>query len=246
MIEIIPAIDIIGGRCVRLTGGDFAKKTIYGNDPADIAKAFEDAGVRRLHLVDLDGARTGSIQNLTVLERIAAATSLEIDFGGGIKHRSDVRNVLDAGAAMAGIGSAAVKQRDDFLSWVGEFGGDAFLLGADVRDGNIAVDGWQTDTELNVVRFLQEMRDAGIERAFVTDISRDGRLRGSAVGLYEEILGALPGFGLIASGGLRGEKDVVRLADAGLCGVIIGKAIYEGLVDAGKLVKLARSLEDLD
>lgn len=238
-MEIIPAIDIIEGRCVRLTQGDFARKTVYGNDPVDIAQAFEAAGIRRLHLVDLDGAKTGKISNLGVLERIARATQLVIDFGGGIKSARDVRAVLEAGASLAVVGSAAVKQREEFLSWLGEFGAGRFLLGADVRNGMIAVDGWQTDTDIGIVQFLEAMRKEGIERAFVTDISRDGLLEGASIDLYSSILRALPGFELIASGGVSSKADVVRLSDAGLSGVIIGKAIYEGLVDPAELVKLS-------
>lgn len=238
-MEIIPAIDIIEGRCVRLAQGDFARKTVYGNDPVDIAKAFEAAGVSRLHLVDLDGARTGRIANLRVLERIARATGLTIDFGGGIKSAADVRSVIEAGAEMAVVGSAAVKQRDDFLSWLGEFGAARFFLGADVRNGMIAVDGWQTDTDVGIVQFLEEMREKGIERAFVTDISKDGLLEGASVDLYSTILRELPGFELIASGGVSSKEDVVSLSNAGVSGVIIGKAIYEGLVDPAELVAMS-------
>ncbi|HUF03194.1 MAG TPA: 1-(5-phosphoribosyl)-5-[(5-phosphoribosylamino)methylideneamino]imidazole-4-carboxamide isomerase [Aridibacter sp.] len=243
MIEIIPAIDIIEGRCVRLTQGDFERKTVYGNDPVDIALAFEAAGIRRLHMVDLEGAKTGSISNLRVLERIAEATGLVIDFGGGIKDLADVRTVLDAGASMAAIGSAAVKQRGEFLAWVTGLGGDKILLGADARDGRIAIDGWQTETDLGIVPFLKEMRDAGIERAFVTDISKDGLMRGPSVGLYRDILEALPGFELIASGGISRKEDLLALHETGLSGAIIGKAIYEGLVDPVELVALSSSLE---
>lgn len=242
MIEIIPAIDIIEGRCVRLVQGDFARQTVYGNDPVDIALAFESAGVRRLHLVDLDGARTGSISNLRVLERIADATALVIDFGGGITSESDVRSVLDAGAAMAVVGSAAVRKRDEFLAWVSDIGGERLLLGADVRDGKIAIDAWQTDTDLRIVPFLTEMREAGIGRAFVTDISKDGLMKGPSVALYREILDALPDFELIASGGISGNEDIRVLHEAGVSGAIIGKAIYEGLVDPAELVRLSGSL----
>ncbi len=243
MIEIIPAVDLIDGRCVRLTQGDFSRKTIYASDPVDIACAFEDAGIRRLHIVDLDGAKTGKISNLRVLERIAGATGLKIDFGGGIKSADDIRDVLEAGAEMAVVGSAAVHQRDRFLAWLEEFGGGKFLLGADVRDGKIAIDGWQTETELRVIPFLQEMKSAGVVRAFVTDITKDGLLEGSSTSLYEEILREMPDFELIASGGVSKAEDVVELANAGVAGVIIGKALYEGLVDAGELVELAGSLK---
>jgi phosphoribosylformimino-5-aminoimidazole carboxamide ribotide isomerase len=242
MIDIIPAIDIIDGRCVRLTQGDFSRKKVYASDPLDIAVAFEAAGVRRLHIVDLDGAKAGRITNIRVLERIAGSTDLTIDFGGGIKSSDDVKSVFDAGASMAVVGSAAVKQRDEFFSWLSDLGGDSFLLGADVRDRKIAVDGWQTDTDLHLIPFLKEMRSAGVKRAFVTDISKDGLLEGSASALYKEILGEMPGFELIASGGVSRAEDVIELAKTGVSGVIIGKAIYEGLVDAGELVELARSL----
>ena len=238
MIEIIPAIDLMDGRCVRLSQGDFARKKVYGNDPVDIAKAFEAAGIRRLHIVDLDGARTGSITNLKVLERIGAETSLTSDFGGGVKTEDDVRAVLDAGASMVSIGSAAVKHRERFLGWTETFGRSKFLLGADVRDGKIAIDGWQTETEFGIVEYLRELSSEGITRAFVTDISKDGLLEGASVRLYRKILEELPGFELIASGGVSRIEDVVELAEAGVSGVIIGKAIYEGLVDPGKLVAL--------
>ncbi len=237
-MEIIPAIDIIGGRCVRLAQGDFARRTVYGNDPVDIAKAFEAAGVKRLHVVDLDGAKTGRIVHLRVLERIAQATGLIIDFGGGIKSVEDVRAVFNAGAEMAVVGSAAVKQRGDFLSWIREFGPARFLLGADVRDGMISIDGWQTDTNVGIVGFLEEMREEGIERAFVTDISKDGLLEGASVELYSSILQALPGFELFASGGVSSKEDVIALSKAGVSGVIIGKAFYEGLVDPAELVSM--------
>lgn len=243
MIEIIPAIDIIEGRCVRLTQGDFERRTVYGSDPVDIALAFETAGVRRLHLVDLDGARTGALTNLRVLERISAATGLVIDFGGGIKSAADVRTVLDAGASMAVVGSAAVKQTDEFLSWVSDLGGDKFFLGADVRLGKVAVDGWQTETDLEIVPFLRQMSDAGISRAFVTEISKDGLLGGPALTLYRRIIEELPEFELTASGGISSRDDIGALAEAGLAGAIIGKALYEGLVDAGDLVRFAETLE---
>lgn len=241
MIDIIPAIDIIDGRCVRLTQGDFDRKTVYAKDSLDIAVGFEDAGIRRLHIVDLDGARTGEISNLRVLERIANSTGLIIDFGGGIKSRSDVKSVISAGASMAVVGSAAVTRREEFLEWVGEFGAERFLLGADVRDGMISVDGWRTDTSLGVVPFLKELRKSGIGRAFVTDISSDGLLEGPALPLYEKILGELPGFGLIASGGVGTVEDVLALAACGANGVIIGKAIYEGRIDVGELVEVSQS-----
>ncbi|REJ77297.1 MAG: 1-(5-phosphoribosyl)-5-[(5-phosphoribosylamino)methylideneamino]imidazole-4-carboxamide isomerase [Acidobacteria bacterium] len=242
MIEIIPAIDIIEGRCVRLVQGDFQKKTVYGSDPLDIALAFEAAGISRLHIVDLDGARTGSIANLRVLERIAGGTSLEIDFGGGVSSIADARSVLGAGASIVTVGSAAVKRKDEFLEWIDELGGPSFLLGADVRNGRLAIDGWQTDTEIEIVDYLRGMQTRGVNRAFVTDIARDGLLGGPSVSLYSEILEALPDFELVASGGISSSEDVRVLYESGVSGVIIGKAFYEGLMDAGELVRFSYSL----
>ncbi|MDM7920973.1 MAG: 1-(5-phosphoribosyl)-5-[(5-phosphoribosylamino)methylideneamino]imidazole-4-carboxamide isomerase [Pyrinomonadaceae bacterium] len=230
MIEIIPAIDIIGGKCVRLSEGDFARKTVYDDDPASVARRFADAGIRRLHVVDLDGAKTGSPKNLTVLERIAAINELTVDFGGGIKNDRDIAAAFDAGAAIVSVGSVAVKDPATLERWIGKYGGERIFLGADARDGMIAVNGWQTATEYVVVPFLQRWVDAGIKSAFVTDISKDGMLAGPAVELYKDVVAAMPQLALVASGGVSSMDDIRELDRIGCAGVIIGKAIYEGRV----------------
>ena len=230
MIEIIPAIDIIGGQCVRLAQGDFARKKIYHNDPLEAAREFENAGLKRLHIVDLDGAKTGRIQNLRVLEKIAAETNLVMDFGGGIKTEADVGAVFAAGAQMASVGSVAVKETEKFFGWLDKFGGDKFLLGADVKDEKIAINGWQTATDLEILSFLESCVERGVKRVFVTDISKDGLLQGAAIKLYEKILARLPHLHLIASGGVSSAKDIAELDAIGCSGVIVGKAFYEGRI----------------
>ncbi|MGI8555650.1 MAG: 1-(5-phosphoribosyl)-5-[(5-phosphoribosylamino)methylideneamino]imidazole-4-carboxamide isomerase [Pyrinomonadaceae bacterium] len=227
MIEIIPAIDLIDGRCVRLRQGDFAQKKIYGGKPLEIAKEFEAAGLKRLHIVDLDGAKTGKVTNLKILETIAADTNLTIDFGGGIKTDEDIQRVFDAGAAMASIGSAAVKMPDKFFRWLEKFGGEKILLGADVKNENLAIDGWQTETEIKILPFLQNYFAKGVSQVFVTDISKDGLLQGSANELYAKVLSEIPELKLIASGGVSKIEDILELEKIGCAGVIVGKAIYE-------------------
>ncbi|HMS09957.1 MAG TPA: 1-(5-phosphoribosyl)-5-[(5-phosphoribosylamino)methylideneamino] imidazole-4-carboxamide isomerase [Pyrinomonadaceae bacterium] len=239
MIEVIPAIDIIGGRCVRLTEGDFRSIKIYDASPLDMAKRFEDAGLRRLHIVDLDGAKVGHPANLTVLELIASSTGLTVDFGGGIKTDDDIAAVFDAGAAMASIGSVAARSPEVLERWLATYGGERILLGADARDGRVAIDGWQTETELEVVRFLRGWCDKGVTQAFVTDISKDGGLAGPGLVLYEKILAELPELNLIASGGVAELEDIERLDAAGCSGVIVGKAIYEGRIELEELSKYA-------
>ena len=230
MIEIIPAIDLIDGKCVRLTRGDFSRKTTYSDDPLATAKTFESAGLKRLHMVDLDGARTGKPRNLGVLEKVAAETALKIDFGGGVRSEADLRGVFDAGAAIANIGSVAVQAPDLFRSWITKFGGDRILLGADIRDGMIAVNGWQTKTRNPIVDQLERFVRDGVSNVFVTDIDRDGSLSGPATELYKKILAAVPGVNLIASGGVSTRGDIVELDRIGCHGVIVGKAIYEGRI----------------
>lgn len=240
MIEIIPAIDIIDGKCVRLSEGDFARKTVYSDDPTDVAKRFADAGLRRLHVVDLDGARTGSPKNLAVLERIAGIEGVTVDFGGGIKTDADLTAVFTAGAAIASIGSVAVRDPDSLLRWIEHYGGDRIFLGADVRDSLIAVNGWQTATDLAVVPFLTGWLGRGIKHVFVTDISKDGMLAGPAAELYRRILAELPDIELVASGGVSSMDDIRELDAIGCSGVIVGKAIYEGRVKIGELSEYAR------
>lgn len=231
MISIIPAIDLIDGKCVRLSQGDYSKKTVYREDPLEAAKEFEGAGIRRLHLVDLDGAKAGRIVNSKVLERIAGGTSLEIDFGGGIKTDSDIQSVYDAGATMATIGSLAVKDPALFQTWVHRFGSEKILLGADVKDGKIAIGGWLEQTSIFVQDFVNEKTKLGITNIFCTDISKDGMLKGPATELYRSLLknNSLP-FQLIASGGISSIEDIREVEAAGCAGVIIGKAIYEGRI----------------
>lgn len=229
-MQIIPAIDIIEGKCVRLTQGDYAQKKIYNEHPLEVAKMFEDAGITRLHLVDLDGAKKGEVQNWKVLESIAANTKLVIDFGGGIKRETDLKIVLNAGAAMATIGSLAVKNPDLFLGWVSTYGSDRFFLGADVRDEKIAVGGWLETTDVTIVDFLKNYLQKGINHVFCTDISKDGKLEGPSIELYQNLIHQLPELNLVASGGVSALTDLVALKTIGCTGVIIGKAIYEGRI----------------
>ncbi|GAO43484.1 1-(5-phosphoribosyl)-5-[(5-phosphoribosylamino)methylideneamino]imidazole-4-carboxamide isomerase [Flavihumibacter petaseus] len=229
-MEIIPAIDLIDGKCVRLTQGDYNQKTIYNEDPLEVALEFEAAGLRRLHLVDLDGARLGKVTNWKVLERIASRTGLVIDFGGGVKTAEDLRIVLESGAALVTIGSLAVKAPDTFAAWMSTYGADKFLLGADVKNEKIAVAGWLETTDVWIYDFLREYFQKGIRQVFCTDVSKDGKLEGPALDLYRNILKELPELDLIASGGVSNMADVEALAEIGCAGVIIGKAIYENRI----------------
>ena len=240
MIEIIPAIDLIDGKCVRLTHGDFSRKTVYHEDPLEAAKWLESIGLRRLHMVDLDGARTGEPVNLAALERVAAGTRLTIDFGGGIKCESDLENVFAAGAAIANVGSIAVKEPDRFIAWLDRFGGERILLGADCKNEKVAVNGWQTETEVSILDLLEHMNSRGVKKAFVTDIGRDGALVGPSTQLYERIVEQLPDLELMASGGVSSISDVIELERIGCTGVIVGKAIYEGRITEEELARYAR------
>ncbi len=237
MIEIIPAIDLIDGKCVRLTQGDFTRGKVYHENPLNAAKEFENAGLKRLHIVDLDGAKRGKVANLKVLETIAANTNLTIDFGGGIKTGEDIKSVFDAGAAMASIGSIAVKSPETFFAWLAQFGSEKILLGADVKGKNLAINGWQTETEIEILPFLREYFAKGVTQTFVTDISKDGLLQGSSNELYAEILREIPELKLIASGGVSRIEDISELEKIGCSGVIVGKAIYEGRIKLEDLVK---------
>lgn len=237
-MEIIPAIDIIEGKCVRLTHGDYSQKKIYNEHPLDVAKQFEDAGVRRLHLVDLDGAKNGVVKNWKVLEAIAAKTSLIIDFGGGIKTEKDVQIVFDCGAALATIGSMAVKEEETFINWLHIFGAGKFLVGADVRDEKITIHGWMEQTDIWIYDFIQKYFDTGVTQLFCTDVSKDGALEGPSVELYKNIIQKFPQLHFIASGGVSSIDDVHVLKDMGCQAVIIGKAIYEGRIKLNELIKL--------
>jgi phosphoribosylformimino-5-aminoimidazole carboxamide ribotide isomerase len=240
-MEIIPAIDIIDGKCVRLTQGDYEQKKIYNEHPLEVARQFEDAGLMRLHLVDLDGARAGAVKNWKVLETIAGKTSLVIDFGGGIKKEEDVQIVLNSGAALATVGSLAVKDPELFLHWLQQYGADRFLLGADVKNEKIAVGGWLETTDRWIYDFIQEYIDKGIQQVFCTDVSKDGLLQGPSLDLYRNITGKFPGLHFIASGGVSAIEDVYQLEEIGCKGVIIGKAIYEGRITLQELTKINQS-----
>ncbi len=234
-MEIIPAIDIIDGKCVRLTQGDYTQKTIYNENPLAVAELFEGWGIKRLHLVDLDGAKKGQVVNLKVLETIASNTTLTIDFGGGIKTDEDIKNVFDAGATLATVGSIAVKDNDLFRHWVFRYGANKILLGADVKDEKIAVGGWLETTNISIFDFIKENNARGIKTIFCTDISKDGLLQGPSIDLYKKIIEQFPKLNLIASGGVASIKDLEELKNIGCSGAIVGKAIYEGRVTMEEL-----------
>lgn len=234
-MEIIPAIDLIDGQAVRLTGGDYARKTVYASDPLTVAKTFESVGIKRLHLVDLDGAKAGKVINLKVLERIAAGTSLKVDFGGGIKKKEDLNSVLNAGATWATIGTLAVKEPEVLKAWFDEYSPEKFVLGADVRGEKVSVSGWLEDTEKDVFDLLKEWVDLGLTQAFCTDISKDGKLQGPSVDLYEKIIRAFPSLYFIASGGVSRMEDLDALRAVGCSAAIVGKAYYEGHISAEAL-----------
>ena len=229
-IEIIPAIDIIEGKCVRLSQGDYNLKTVYNENPLEIAKMFEAAGIHRLHLVDLDGAKAKHIVNHKVLESIASKTNLIIDFGGGLKSDSDLEIAFNSGASMITGGSIAVKEKETFLGWLKKYGSRKIILGADAKNRKIAVSGWLESTELPVIDFISEFQKEGIQKVISTDISRDGMLSGPAFDLYSEIIVKLPEIEIIASGGIASMDDILKLDEMGVSGVIIGKAIYEGKI----------------
>jgi len=230
MILIIPAIDLIDAKCVRLSQGDYNQKTVYNENPLEVAKMFEDAGITRLHLVDLDGAKAKHIVNYKVLETIATKTSLVIDFGGGLKSDDDLRIAFESGAQMVTGGSIAVKDRETFLHWIETYGAEKIILGADAKDKKIAVSGWQEVSELSILDFIGSYTEKGIQKVISTDIARDGMLTGPSVELYKEIMERFPNLELIASGGIASMKDIYELNEMGIPGVITGKAIYEGLI----------------
>lgn len=238
-MQIIPAIDVINGKCVRLTKGDFAKQKIYNDNPLDVARTFEDAGLQRLHIVDLDGAKAGIIKNLKVLESIASNTDLVIDFGGGIKNIEDVSSVFNAGANIVTLGSIAVKSPEIVEEWLLEFGTDKILIGADVLDEKIKISGWLEDGGITIFEFTGKMLAIGAQNIFCTDISKDGVMQGPAIQLYREIIERYPSIHLIASGGVSKIEDVLRVKNIGCSGIIIGKAIYEGKISLQELVELS-------
>lgn len=237
MIEIIPAIDLIDGKCVRLSQGDYQQKTIYNENPLEVAKMFADAGIRRLHLVDLDGAKAHHIVNHKVLETIAFRTNLIIDFGGGLKSDDDLRIAFECGASMVTGGSIAVKNPEVFASWIEKFGGEKIILGADVKDEKIAVGGWIETTDLELMPFIQNYMAKGISKVICTDISKDGMLSGPATGLYKKMLAQEPTMYLIASGGVSSIRDIDMLIENKVPAVITGKAIYEGKIKLQELAK---------
>ncbi|MDR1402523.1 MAG: 1-(5-phosphoribosyl)-5-[(5-phosphoribosylamino)methylideneamino]imidazole-4-carboxamide isomerase [Tannerellaceae bacterium] len=244
MIELIPAIDLIDGKCVRLTQGDYSTKKVYNEDPLEVAKMFEDYGLRRLHVVDLDGARKGCIVNYRVLERIAAHTSLVIDFGGGLKHENDLVIAFESGAQMVTGGSIAVKDPETFTLWINKYGNQKIILGADVRNNKIAVSGWKETTEKDIVSFIQEYYDKGITKVISTDIGRDGMLEGPAIDLYKTIKETFPYLYAIASGGVSSVADIEKLEEARIPGVIFGKAIYEGRIQLKELIRFTDKYDD--
>ena len=235
---IIPAIDIINGKCVRLTKGDYAQQKIYNDNPVEVAKQFEAAGITRLHIVDLDGAKAGAITNLKVLEAVAANTKLIIDFGGGIKKINDIESVFNAGASIATIGSLAVKHPELLEEWLMEFGADKFLIGADVLEEKIKISGWLEDGGINIFDFIGKMIGLGVTNIFCTDISKDGMMKGPSIDLYKKIMEEFPSINLIASGGVSTIEDVIKLNEIGCYGVIIGKALYEGKITPAQLLTL--------
>lgn len=237
-MRIIPAIDIIDGKCVRLSKGDYDTKKIYNEDPLEVAKSFEDAGLSYLHLVDLDGAKAKHIVNWKVLEKLAMRTTLHIDFGGGIKSDEDLKVAFESGAKQITGGSVAVKEPTVFTSWIKVYGADSIILGADAMKGKIAVSGWQEGTDKEIESFIADYVDQGIEYVISTDISKDGMLEGPSFELYDTILAKVPGLKLIASGGVSSIDDLIQLNVQGLEGAIVGKAIYENRVTLKELSEI--------
>lgn len=235
MIELIPAIDLIDGKCVRLTKGDYAQKTVYNEDPLSQALEFQNLGFRRLHIVDLDGAKSKHIVNDAVLKRITQQTNLTIDFGGGIKTNEDIEKAFDAGAHMVTIGSIAVTEPETFLNWLDKYGADRIILGADVRNGKVSINGWKEDSTEELLPFLKRYVEAGVRNVLCTEISKDGTLSGPATELYRTVMERYPQLHLIASGGVSGNEDILRLEANGIPAVVFGKAYYEGKIKISEL-----------
>ena len=235
-IELIPAIDIINGQCVRLTKGDYDQKTVYGN-PLEMALEFERLGFQRLHVVDLDGAKSKHIVNDAVLKAITTETHLVVDFGGGIKTDEDLEKAFASGAAMVTVGSIAVTEPVRFMGWLRKYGAERMILGADVRNGKISINGWKEDSEEDLLPFLRKYIDAGVQNVLCTEISKDGTLTGPAIDLYKRVMEAYPNLHLIASGGVSSKADIEALDEAGIPAVVFGKAIYEGHIDLRELLK---------
>lgn len=235
MIELIPAIDIIDGKCVRLSQGNYDSKKVYNENPLEVAKEFEAYGIRRLHVVDLDGAASQHVVNYRTLEQIATQTSLTIDFGGGIKTSGDIEIAFDSGAEMITLGSVAVKHPELFDEWLQTYGNEKIILGADVKDNRIAINGWKEESPQELMPFLNQHINKGVTKVLCTDISRDGMLKGPALDLYRSIMEAHPELHLIASGGISGMEDILKLDEAGIPAVVFGKAIYEGRISLKEL-----------
>jgi len=235
-IELIPAIDIINGQCVRLTKGDYDQKTVYRDSPAEVAKEFEQLGFNRLHVVDLDGAKSKHIVNSSVLRQITTETNLKVDFGGGIKTDEDIEKAFASGATMVTIGSIAVTQPELFIGWLKKYGAERMILGADVRNGKISINGWKEDSEEDLLPFLSKYIDAGVKTVLCTEISKDGTLQGPAIELYKRVMIEYPQLHLIASGGVSCIDDIKALDEAGIPAVVFGKAIYEGRIDLKELI----------
>jgi len=242
-MNLIPAIDLIDGKCVRLTQGDYSQKKVYREDPLEVARAIEGAGLKHLHLVDLDGARARQVVNHKVLERIATHTGLRIDFGGGLKSDEDLRIAFACGAQQVTGGTVAVREPETFLRWLATYGPEKIILGADVRDGKIALSGWQEQSERELLDFLADYRGKGVRYAISTDISKDGKLEGPSTGMYQTILEVQPEWKLIASGGVTTHKDLEELNRVGCHGAIIGKALYEGRLRLEELGELQSQLK---
>lgn len=235
MIELIPAIDIIDGKCVRLTKGDYDQKTIYNEDPVSQAIEFQRLGFRRLHIVDLDGAKSKHIVNDAVLKAITQATDLTVDFGGGIKSEADIEKAFVAGAHMVTIGSVAVTEPETFLGWLSKYGADRIILGADVRNGMVSINGWKEDSSEALLPFLEKYINAGVRNVLCTEISKDGTLTGPAIELYRKVMNQYPHLHLIASGGVSCNADICQLENNGIPAVVFGKAYYEGKIDIKEL-----------
>ena len=236
MIELIPAIDIIEGQCVRLTKGDYNQKTVYRHSPAEVAKEFEALGFQRLHVVDLDGAKSKHVVNTEALHEITSATKLKVDFGGGIKTQADIEMAFENGASKVTVGSVAVTQPEQFLSWVKHYGAERMILGADVRNGKISINGWKEDSAEELLPFLNKYIEAGVQQVLCTEISKDGTLQGPAIDLYKGIMREYPSLKLIASGGVACIDDIKALEAAGIPAVVFGKAIYEGRINLKDLI----------
>ena len=239
MFQLIPAIDLINGQCVRLTQGDYGQKKVYSEDPLEIAKAFEGAGIQRLHLVDLDGAKAKKIVNAAVLERIASNTSLHIDFGGGVQSDEMIDTAFSAGAAQITAGSIAVRNPALVCEWLQKYGSEKIILGADAQDEMIAVSGWQENSNISIFDFLQDYTVKGAKYVISTDVAKDGLLQGPSFDLYEKIQALSPSLSVIASGGVACMEDLVRLREMNLFGVIVGKAFYEGRISLADLAKFS-------